>query len=385
MERHQSKYSRDGCATTDWKAKHLSASRLGRAEIRTKDDSIESLRGLAIVLVVFFHAVTATVVWRWGEDRPAQSVSQELYYYLVATLAYVRMPLFTVISGFVYAMRPVEQGIEQSFLTGKARRILLPFVSVVTLVYAAKSLAPGLDNPLQFSDLWHGLFFPFAQFWFLPAIFFVFLVTVALERFRWLDEPQPWLACLLAALLVHLSVPKIEILAFSGFLYLLPFFLFGCGLNRHGSWLMQPRVVAIAACVAPLIFFAEPLGWVDPVDTGAGRRNAFGMLMGLATSLLLVRYRCNVPVLARLGRYAYTIYLFQGFGMEVGRRIWIWTGTGSNDMYLWLKFAGALVLPIFVDEAFRRIAPLRFVFLGLRYRAKRPAVAASPAVVSTAT
>ena len=62
---------------------------------RTKELSIETLRGLAIVLMVMGHVIGS-------KSNGGLQVSDDSWYrYFYLTLSPLRMPLFTVISGYV--------------------------------------------------------------------------------------------------------------------------------------------------------------------------------------------------------------------------------------------------------------------------------------------
>jgi peptidoglycan/LPS O-acetylase OafA/YrhL len=68
---------------------------------RQKDSAIQSLRGLAVILMVCGHVIGST---RANGMQVADRSAWRLFYLALKDL---RMPIFTVISGFVYAMRPI--------------------------------------------------------------------------------------------------------------------------------------------------------------------------------------------------------------------------------------------------------------------------------------
>jgi fucose 4-O-acetylase-like acetyltransferase len=104
---------------------------------KKKDSSIETLRGIAIVLVVMGHVIgyKADEGMKVAED----SFLRHLYY----TFEYLRMPLFTVISGWVYALKPVSKSYFTIFTLKKCRRLLLPLIFVGGFYYIVQNLVPG--------------------------------------------------------------------------------------------------------------------------------------------------------------------------------------------------------------------------------------------------
>ncbi|QQO50373.1 acyltransferase [Raoultella ornithinolytica] len=82
-----------------------------------RDLSIDSLRGLACLLVVFIHCLST--LYQNG------ILSNDFWLVKIsAFLSYLRMPLFTFLSGFVYSMRPAKKENLPQFVKGKIRRIL---------------------------------------------------------------------------------------------------------------------------------------------------------------------------------------------------------------------------------------------------------------------
>ena len=69
-----------------------------------KNLQVETLRGFAIVPVVMGHVIGS------ASDGGMKVSEDSFLRYLYFTFEYLRMPLFTVISGWVYALRPSSFG-----------------------------------------------------------------------------------------------------------------------------------------------------------------------------------------------------------------------------------------------------------------------------------
>lgn len=99
---------------------------------------IETLRGLACLLLVLYHVIGADAsLGLRVEDGPVR--------WLNDGLAYLRMPLFTFLSGLVYGLRPFA-GNSRAFLVGKVRRLLIPMLFVGTLFAVLQALIPGTNS-----------------------------------------------------------------------------------------------------------------------------------------------------------------------------------------------------------------------------------------------
>lgn len=325
-----------------------------------KDASIETLRGIAIVLLVAFHAVDAEL------RNQTTAAGYSVFAHATFSLAYIRMPLFTVISGFVYALRPVRRDNVRPFLRGKARRILLPFVSVATLQYLLQALMPGVNSRPALGDIWRIYVFEYEHFWFLQAIALVFCTVTILDRLGWMNRLRPWLACVAAAGTLSLFVPRSSFFSLGGYVYLLPYFLLGCGLNRFADAARRPYVVVSALVVAVGGLLLQQLVWFQWLDVNTDTRSPLALSVGMCVLVVFFYVRRPNSLLARLGTYSYSIYLLHQFSLALAPRILLWSGANAMMAEFVLKVLLGLSLPIVADYVLKRSKPLRLVFLGLR-------------------
>jgi fucose 4-O-acetylase-like acetyltransferase len=94
----------------------------------------------------------------------------------------LRMPLFTTISGVVYALRPVhELSGFPGLICGKVRRLLVPLHTVGALLFLMQRIAPGVNHRPELGDVWRICLYQYEHLWFLEAIFLVFLVVGLLD------------------------------------------------------------------------------------------------------------------------------------------------------------------------------------------------------------
>ncbi len=329
-----------------------------------RDLSIETLRGLAVLLMVLCHVIGDS-----GE-RGLRVEEDSLYRYGYFSCMYLRMPLFTVIAGFVYAARPVSFGTAGRFLKGKSRRLLVPFATVAALQFAVQhvmaGLTPGVNHAGSWSDLWRVYAFSFDQFWFLQALFAVFLVVIALDGAGLMTTFGGWAACLAAGAAAAHFLPKPEVFSLWGALYLLPYFLLGCGVRRFEPQL-STRTVAVAFGIAFAALFAlQQFVWFAGLGADVSTTGWLGLSVGLTGTTLLLRHRRSFAPLAFLGASSFAIYLFHVFGAAGSRIALTRLGVTDRPSLLTLGLAAGLGLPIVLELGLKRSRFLRATLLGLK-------------------
>ena len=329
--------------------------------MKEKDYSIETLRGIAVILLVSAHVI--------GFDRNSgmRVEDDSLYRYFYFSFEYIRMPLFTVISGFVYSLRPVMNGEITKLLKGKSRRVLIPLITVSSVQYIMHTL-PGINSPKQLSDIWQIYFFSFDQFWFLQAIFLVFLTIAIIDSKAWINTPLKWLFVIGISTALCILFPwDIKFFSFKGYLYLLPFFILGCGIQRYSAVLFQKKYIYLASIIFLVGIILQQLLWFGKIDfITHNRAGVLSILVAMSGSVMLFRFRVHFSFLAKIGAYAYPIYLFHIFG-TAGFRILL---QKFNFYDLNLVFpcclAAGFIIPIIADKICNRHFILRRGFLGLR-------------------
>ena len=335
-----------------------------------KDQGIESLRGLAILLLVALHAAPPPL------SNIGVMEGEGFWAYVSYSVALLRMPLFTVISGYVYALRPLQGGPVGAFLSGKGRRLLLPFVTLSTLTFVMMKAVGSETAP--WGEMWRIYVFPYQHFWFVQALALVFLAITWLERRQLLRTPRTWVFVLLGALLLQQGVDvaasssrvwavALSVACFSGAAYLLPFFVLGLGLRRFGGTSSFPLHCLAGGMVLAAVTLQQ-LTWFGQAEHIVTKTSLLGVLTSIAATFLLLQHRhriVSVP-LARLGTKAYTIYLFHGFGLAFATRTIGMLGLEDPHMTFMGKVIGALLLPVAAEQVLQRLPAARLMFLGIR-------------------
>ena len=326
-----------------------------------RDLRIDTLRGLACVLLVGYHVIGST-------SDSGMRIADGWLREANDRLVFLRMPLFTILSDFVYGLRPYSGGCGR-FFAGKARRLLLPMLVVGTAFALVQAYTPGANATVQHWHLLHII--PVAHFWFLEALFLIFLVVVPLEALGWLRTIPGWALCLAASAGASLAGLGHPWFALNGAVYLLPFFPLGAGLCRFGLCTALPGGGA-----ALLLIAVAGLIVAVPGDSLPDKRSLFGLLAGGLGCFALLGLRMQSKPLAAIGGYSYTIYLYHVFFTAGCRILLERLDAGSMP----LLFAGGLVAgltgPIVLERIVLRTLPGASLPL-LGRKAKKPGTEAA--------
>lgn len=328
-----------------------------------RDTSVDTLRGIAIILMVAGHVVGA-------EANEAMQVSDDSPWRLVFWgLQDFRMPLFTVLSGFVYAARPTRNWFQYgSLFRAKVRRVLVPLLTVGTLVFWAKMLNPASRSGVDLGDWWKPYVVGMDHLWFLQAIFMIFLVVGGLDALSLLDKPARWLTATALSAIMYASavVPAVDFLGIGPALRLIPFFLLGYGLRRFALKLsplwLAALVLTLVAAFTPRLLALNGVIAISEIRLD----RALAVVIGMTSILVLFHFRQPLSnrSLARIGSYAFGIYLFHYFALPV-----VWIGSGAIGVENeFAKFALGMVLgigcPILLQVLTRRFGWARLVLFG---------------------
>jgi len=268
-----------------------------------RDIKIDTLRGLACIFLVAYHVIG---------NNPSNGLHIESGFLreINDLLETVRMPLFTFLSGMVYACRPLS-GNWPKFLKGKARRLLIPMLVVGTLFAIIQAIVPGTNNKID--NWWLLHIYPVQHFWFVEALFWVFILIIPLELNRLLNNRLVTVLIIAAFLALAVGQPYTKLLAFKGFIYLTPFFLFGMSIVRFkiSPLPILPSLLGFVGIMAAIYFLTD----------GVYGRSLLGCVIGMFSCYLLLGIRLKIYWLAKIGIYSYSIYIFHVFFTAASRII----------------------------------------------------------------
>lgn len=331
---------------------------------KEKNYSVETLRGTAIILVVAGHVIGS------ASDGGMKVADDSAWRYFYYTFEYLRMPLFTVISGWVYALFPAEKGSFSPFIIKKARRILLPMIFVGTTYFLLQYFTPGTNMKGDLSQIWKIYIFPYTLYWFLPSLFLVFLVISILDIQKLLQRFNHWLLITAIAFVLFMLrdyfIPQTSpnIFSYKGAIYLLPFFLIGVGLNRFKQQFTSKYTLPVILTIFLIGFAIQQFFWFSSLDSEILENTGVSLIIGITGIVLLFRIKWNIPFLVYFGKYAYSIYLFHAFGTAGGRILLGYGGINHQVLVFILSTILGLGIPIIAEIILNRNPFTRMAFLG---------------------
>lgn len=326
--------------------------------MQKKIETIETLRGLAAILVVIGHVIG-------GSHDSGMSVSEDSFYrFAYFSLQYLRIPLFTTISGYVYALHPLEKGALEKFISGKSRRILIPLISVATMQFLACSFIPGVNHPTHIDKIWKIYFYPYAQFWFLQAVFLSFLAIGCLENWKPLTTFYGWFLFWIATIACFLIAPKISLFSFNNFLFLLPFFTLGIGLKRFDKIIFKKIIITILFVIFLMTFTIQQAAWFTNMGVDQFLTWRLNLIEGFSGLICLFYLRINNKRLAYIGSFAYTIFLFHIFFTSGSRILFASLGISNEHLIFLISTPIGIFLPILTDKILTKNPYTKFLFLG---------------------
>ncbi|MEZ5931581.1 MAG: acyltransferase [Alphaproteobacteria bacterium] len=314
------------------------------------------MRGLACVLLVAYHVIGAQ------PDQGLRVADGTYLRYLNESLVHIRMPLFTFLSGYVYALRPL-QGNGFDFALKKLRRLLLPMMVAATLYVGMQMLVPGTNRSYSLFLLYTG--YPIAHFWFLESLLLIFLVLIPLEQGGLLRTRMVFLLIFSSACLISLLKfqPTLRF-SINGAIYLAPYFLAGVAMHRFGFERAGLPARAVVALLALAGIGATQLGLSGLIEMDLGRQSLVGFAAGMTSVAALFLFRWRSDVLATIGVHSYAIYLFHVFGTAGTRIVFERLGLASQEMHLVLGLAAGIAAPIVLEKLLQRYDLPRLLLFG---------------------
>ena len=322
---------------------------------------VQTLRGIACLLLVAFHAIGSSSAS--GLHAPDSSV----YRHFTNLFVHIRMPLFTFLSGLVYAYRPLraEQALE--FSGKKLRRLGVPLIVATTVLYTLHLVTDHRVPPT--SQVWTIYIYPYWHLWFVQALLLVFVAVITFEILGALSTFRQFLYVFALSLVLYSGglFEGHEAFGLNNATYLLPFFLAGLAAHRYRGVLQtrQALTLTLGCLIAAqgwhsYFVLTRTLAPIDPVT----HRSILNLLIGMSASLSALQLLPRMRLMEHIGGSSYTIYLYHPVFVAAAL-----TGIGSRfPLPTSLLFVGAgavgIVGPILLEQAAARVPLGRLLLEG---------------------
>ena len=322
---------------------------------------ITTLRGIACVALVAYHVIGPTSVS--GMHLPDSS----LWHHAMNALDFLRMPIFAVIAGYVYASRRVDRASLGRFIKGKFMRLAIPLVFMTAVMVALRYAAYGDAISLATALTSH-----YQHLWFLQSLLIIFVLIALCDSFARLSS-KGLAVVALTTLAVSESLTFPNTLSLNGVVYLAPLFLFGIVLREEPALLGKPqiRVGIWFVAVGLLLQQAAPLLGGAEVP----RSSLAAALCGCGAAYVLVATCPRIALFEKVGAYSYTIYLWHSVAAAAARETLEHFVALPTVVAFTVLMAIGIIVPIAIHLSVRHIPVLATLMAGLR----------SPSVPSSAS
>jgi peptidoglycan/LPS O-acetylase OafA/YrhL len=329
--------------------------------------NINAVRGLACLLIVALHVVGDE------ESNGLQLAMTSNWHYAMQSIEFLRIPLFTALSGYLYGGRRVTLQALPRFWTKKLRRLGTPllFVTIVMWWLRTHALADGTSLPTA-------LLFEYGHLWYLQSLLILFTGISIADAFFEPGFVGLVLAGLLAIMVSQSGVAMTTFFGTAGAFYLAPYFFFGIILRERPEWLRDPRAGVLAFGIIVIVLTSQQFGMFGITNT-VTLLQLPAAIAGMAGVVLLLQRFPRYALLSRVGHYSYTIYLWHVLAGAAVRDALLRTGVTTIPGLFLCSLTAGIAAPIVIYYVARRIPLLSVAVTGDRWLGADTALRAAPA------
>jgi fucose 4-O-acetylase-like acetyltransferase len=276
-------------------------------------DWIDYAKGLIILALVYGHSVNSAM-------NAGLAIAPALAHLSYSTLSNM-IPLFFFLAGLFVARSYENRGV-RSFLLERLQRLAYPYLIWSVLQATAAILFSQKQNDTTFQTLLAIPYYPFDQFWFLYALFWMY---PAYALIRWLGRWSSW-ALAAAAIVLFVFPFQTNVLALEMFSLHFIFFAAGALFSPFivgGRQLPDLPIWATALVTAAFVGSSLYIytHWLDAATGTAshGEHRGYYLYLGLVAGLATVgcaqwlARRGWLRVFQILGKYSMQIFVAHMF------------------------------------------------------------------------
>ncbi len=315
--------------------------------------NIDEVRGFAAILVVAFHAIASE-----------PSLFHSVWGYFVASLSYVRMPLFIAVTGYLYGAQRSRRPLSFAGWEKRTRRIVPPFLLATVVCWV---LSAPTDHAFNISV---GLIFGAWHLWYLQALAVILLVMTMIDVVVRPTDAQLWLLVVAAFLLAALD----PLTGFGWFsidraLYLLPHFLAGGAIGAMPQIINHRPTRMVIYALGLIGVILQQLSYWGYIPLWS-RQSLVAGAIGVTSFVFVARHMGQNETLRRIGAYSFPIFLWHLPVSSVISGLLLRRIDIERQLAVLVKIGVGVVVPIIVTITCMRYAPRLLPFVGRRASSK---------------
>lgn len=265
-----------------------------------------------------------------GHSGFEEPIIQEKLSYLHSWIYSFHMPLFFLISGYLFSLTnpEVKNACTGKFIWKKTQRLIVPYVVLGTVIFAIKYAFAGLshaDRVFSVGNFFKMFIIPSAEYstighlWYVFTLYMIFLLVLGLICIRLLSADKVKLCLLVLGIwTVSYFLPPTKVFHLSSVLYYAPYFLLGILFQRNEEKLKVVYSATNWGGQKCIIYLALTIGCIFLPLHGLYEnviRAIIGILFSLSLCDLFIQHLPRLEgKMVWFSNKTYTIYLLSWFG-----------------------------------------------------------------------
>lgn len=307
---------------------------------------VDSAKAIGILLVVYGHVMLGVHdAGIWGD-----TVNYNFQHSLVYTS---HMPLFFLLSG-IFATKWVQRKPSLA-IWQKVKTLLIPYfiwgiiqAGIMQVFSGSTNNGQGLGNALQLP------FMPYAQFWFLYDLFWIFVIYYLCVHVLMLSNTSLYVF----AGIMFLVSPMLNLWEFWRIFYYLIFFVIGTKLLSLKDYLDQLDiwVSGLLFAILNICFFFVPMSTLI--------HNFASLFVALSGSVFIIQVAkfFNNNIVEYVGRNSMVIYLLHIIFTAGTRVILLKVGVNNLEIQIILGLLMGMIAPLVALEVAKKLKINKYIF-----------------------
>lgn len=321
---------------------------------KKRDLLVDQLKGYACFLVAFGHVIMGI--------RRAGIVTPVFMQLLEAFIWTFHVPLFMFLSGYVFKITGGwrSKGGRIEFILHKLLNLGVPYLVFSTLYIAINSFIPGVNNQNSLVEILYLWKNPTAQYWFLYALFFLFVIWTCLSSGSIKNNVILTIGCTILASVANMLEINLGCLQ-SALSMSLAFGVGTCMPDMSTiQWKYKSRLIIILLHLT--IVFGLILIELNDLWIVEKMIEILGIFSSIAFISLIVKNNAISGILLWVNRYSFPIYLLHTIFTAGIRLILIKFGVSCYVFHVFIGTIMAIVAPYICMRIAERRVCLTFLF-----------------------